>query len=150
MISELFDNTDGFDENAWERFFCRVDKLAAGKWDLVARKAKRTTKQNNSMWKFCTMIADELNGVGAPHKTLSILDGRLVEFDWDKDLVKKCIWNPVQKAKTGKESSTKLTTVQVDEIAKPIIKLLTKEYGFGLLFPSKLSQHLEKEAQKQG
>lgn len=149
MISQLFDTTGGGDPASWLKFSLAVDRLAPGKWELVARKPKRTTKQNNSMWKFCRMVAAELNGVGATHKTLSILDGRIIAFEWDEELVKKCIWNPVQMARTGKKSSTKLTTVEVDKIAKPIIDLLTKEFGFGLLFPSKLSQHLEKEAQKQ-
>jgi len=148
MISQLFDTTNGEALIAKEKFFLSVDGLAPGKWELVARKPKRTVKQNNAMWKFCRQIAAELNGVGAKHKTLSILDGRIVEFEWDEDLVKMNIWNPVQFGATGKKSSTKLTTVEIDKIAKPIIDLLAKEFHFGLLFPSQLSITLEKEAQE--
>lgn len=143
-----FDKKNGLKKKDLARILDAIEDLPNSLWELVFRKPKITTPQMRALHKFCADVAAELNGIGIRFKSVSVLSGNIIEADWDKDLVKERIWRPVQLSILKKKSTTKLTTTEVDKVAKPIMDLLYERFGIGLLFPSKLSQHLEKEAEK--
>ena len=143
-----YDKTKGFNSEDWNKIVNEVRDLPNSLWEIEIRKPTRSNLQNKSLHLFCHQIAAELNGVGATCQSISVLDGKKVEEDWDTSLVKERIWRRTQMAKLGKKSTTALKTDELDIVAGPIIKLLCKKFGFGLLFPSQLSLQLEKDAKK--
>lgn len=142
----LFDKTNGFNIKDFQKLSLAIQELPNSLWEIEIGKPKRTGRQNKALHKFCSIVASELNGVGATFKSISILNGTILEAEWDERLVKEHIWRPVQVALLKKKSTTSLKTNELDTVAKPIIDTLTKKFGFGLLFPSQLSLQLEEEA----
>ena len=94
----------------------------------------RTARQNSALHVYFGMIADELNDLGLEFQ-YNGLNGSIFEMRYTPHLVKEFIWKPIQQAKFDIESTTKITTKQIDEI----IDVLTKffgERGIVLEFPS--------------
>lgn len=90
-------------------------KQALIRWKLKAVYAKfwrmtgqRTEQQNKSLHLYCEMLAKELNDAGI---SIQLFLKETVELEFTKDSVKELIWRPVQKALTGKDSTTKLDKV---------------------------------------
>lgn len=77
----------------------------------------RTLKQNKSLHLLFQLLAEELNERG-------LYIGQVIKFEspWNKDRVKELIWREVQKKQTGKESTTQLTTSEINEIFTTIHK----------------------------
>ncbi len=90
----------------------------------------RTTKQNAALHKLFQELADELNDRG-------LYVGQVIRFDapWDGPRVKELIWREVQKKVTGKQSTTKLTTREIDQVFEVIHRALS-EKGVDIEFPS--------------
>jgi len=90
----------------------------------------RTLKQNRALHKFFSELADELNDRG-------MYIGKVIKIDaqWNGDRVKELIWREVQKKMTGKASTTKLTTKEIDEIFE-VLQLAFANKGIDLQFPS--------------
>ena len=107
----------------------------------------RTAQQNKALHKFFTDIASELNGIGIPAKTISLVSGAVIEQEWNLNLVKALIWVPVQKAILGSDSTRLLKTDEIDKISRPILQFLGKQ-GIGIMFPSQESLHLENESRR--
>lgn len=91
---------------------------------------QRTLKQNRALHLFFTQLADELNDRGQ-------YIGQVIRIDaqWNGDRVKELIWREVQKKLTGKESTTKLTTKEIDEIFGVLHHAFANK-GIQLEFPS--------------
>lgn len=141
-----FDTSDGtFDQKSWEELCEYLCGIADGKWEIDVRKPKRTIKQNSAMHLFFQMVADELNGVGVPFTTKSITKNVEIEHEWTGTMVKEFIWRPIQIAKLGVGSTTGLSTVQIDEVADPIIRWLGTAHGIGVQFPSEIERQAEQE-----
>lgn len=143
-----FDKTNGFNHKDWNAIVEHAMELPKSRWEVSFGKPGITSPQMRSMWLFCTNLAVELNSIEKYLVIKSILTGLDIEKQWDKDRIKEHIWNPVMEKATGKKSSTKLTTKEVDEVADPIIKTMKDAFNLRLLFPSQLSKHLEKQAEK--
>ena len=75
---------------------------------------KRTTKQSNSMWLYCTQLAEILNDAGLTLHMEYL--GKSCEVEWNKDLVMDRLWRPVQLTITGQKSTTKIDRAEVNEI----------------------------------
>ncbi len=93
--------------------------------------AQRTLTQNNSLHLLFEQLADVLNESG-------LYVGQIIKFDapWNKDRVKELIWREVQKKMTGKDSTTTLTTKEIDEIFEVIHQAFTNK-GIDIpMFPS--------------
>ena len=120
--------------------------LDIGKYILELKKPQRTNPQNRAIHLFFRQLAAELNGIGVTCKFSSILKDVFLEKEWDEHTIKEFIWRPVQKAVLGKDSTTQLSTTDIDRIAKPIIQALGYKYNLGLVFPSQLSKQLEDES----
>jgi hypothetical protein len=96
---------------------------------------QRTLTQNASLHLFCKLLADALNDGGFDFRTF-VKEGYPVPFN--EDLVKNHIWRPVQKAITGKESSTKPETHEY-ALIYDALNMKLAEHGIYVPWPSKES-----------
>lgn len=106
------------------------------------RKAKqRTERQNRALHQLFTMIADTLNESGHDmRRTLK----HTVDIPWQPDTVKEFLWRPVQKAQLQKESTTELTTKDIDAVFETLNRHLGDKLGVHIPFPS-IDAVLDKE-----
>lgn len=80
-----------------------------------------------------TQLAEELNDAGLDmRKTLK----PTVDIPWNGKTIKEYLWRPIQKAQLGKESTTELTTKEIDLIFETILRHLGDKFGVSLEFPS--------------
>jgi hypothetical protein len=93
----------------------------------------RTDKQNKALHLYFTHLAEELNNAGYDmRKTLK----PSVEIPWNSKTVKEFLWRPVMKAQLGKESTTELTTKEIDLIFDTLNRHLSEKFGVSVMFPS--------------
>lgn len=94
----------------------------------------RTLKQNNALYKYFSMLSEELNSAGLDvQKTLS----PKLEHPWNAELVKELIWRPVQEACLGKKSTTELSKQKdIDVIYDVINRHMGQNFGIYVPFPS--------------
>lgn len=92
---------------------------------------KRTLKQNNSLWKYFEMLGDALNDAGLDQKKVITVD-----IPWNKNSVHEWLWKPVQKAQLLKESTTELTTAEVDKVYETVNRLMAEKFDLHVPFPS--------------
>ena len=90
----------------------------------------RTTKQNKALHLFFSQLADELNDRGQYISKVIRIDA-----PWDGARVKELIWREVQKKMTGKESTTQLTTKEINEIFEAIHLALANK-GIEIQWPA--------------
>lgn len=90
----------------------------------------RTNQQNNALHLMFEQLANELNDRG-------MYIGQVIRFDapWNATRVKELIWREVQKKMTGKQSTTELTTKEIDQIFEVIHQALASK-GIEVDFPS--------------
>lgn len=94
---------------------------------------QRTLQQNKALHVLFTLLADELNTAGLDmRKTLK--PG--VDIPWNGKTVKEFLWRPIQQAQLGKESTTELTTKEIDEVFETINRHLGEKFGLHVPFPS--------------
>jgi len=93
----------------------------------------RTLRQNRAMHLMFTQLADELNDAGLDmRKTLK----PAIDIPWNGDRVKEFLWRPIMKAQLAKESTTELTTKDIDRIFETIVRHLGEKFGLIIEFPS--------------
>ena len=92
----------------------------------------RTALQNRSLHLMFKQLAELLNTYGLK------CDDKIIDIDvpWSAVSVKENIWRPVQKAFSGKESTTELSTTDIDDIFKVIINSVSQRTGENLQWPS--------------
>ena len=95
--------------------------------DELKPNIKRTIPQNSSLHLDCKIIAEKLNESG---KDMKAVLKDTVDIPWDKDSVKKFLWKPIMKAKTGKESTTELnkTNGEINKIHDILMKHLGEKH----------------------
>lgn len=94
--------------------------------DNQSEQKQRTLQQNRSLHLFYTHLAEALNQSGYDMKrTLK----ETVDIPWTPDTVKKFLWKPIQEAQLGKESTTELTTKEIDEICDTLTRHLGDKLG---------------------
>lgn len=102
---------------------------------------KRTLTQNNALHLMFDQLAEKLNDAGFDmKKTLK----PSIDIPWSKMSVKEYLWRPVQKAQLGKESTTDLTTKEIDEVFETLCRHLRQKLGIEIHFPSIETQIMEK------
>lgn len=94
---------------------------------------QRTLTQNAALHLFCCKVSDALNDAGFDFRTF-IREGYPVPFN--EALVKEHIWRPIQKAITGKESTTKPETHEY-AIIYDTLNLKLAEHGIHVPWPCK-------------
>lgn len=93
----------------------------------------RTLTQNKAIHVLFEHLATELNEAGLDVRTTLKED---FEIPWNSRLVKELIWKGVLKAYTGKESTTQMTTKEIDQIFEIIARHLAQRFGLSIEFPS--------------
>ena len=95
---------------------------------------QRTLQQNRSLHLYFTMLADELNAAGYDMRR-TLKPG--VDIPWTPDNVKEFLWKPLQHAYLDKESTTELTTKEIDKVYDVLNRHLGETTGVTVVFPSK-------------
>lgn len=94
---------------------------------------KRTNQQNRALHLFFTHLAKELNEAGLDmRRTLK----EEVAIPWNADTVKDFLWRPIQLAQVQKESTTELSTKDIDAIYDTLTRYLGEKHGVFTEFPS--------------
>lgn len=97
------------------------------------KQKQRTRSQNAALHLMFTHLADELNNAGFDMKrTLK----ESVDIPWNDKTVKEYLWRPIQQALLSKESTTELTTKEIDEVFDTLNKHLGEKLGIHVPFPS--------------
>ena len=78
-------------------------------------------------------LAKELSDAGLDMKK-TLKPG--IEIPWNDKTIKEFIWRPVMKAQLGKESTTELTTRDIDKVFTTINRHLGEKFGIDIEFPS--------------
>tara|TARA_R100000541_G_scaffold26713_1_gene36080 strand:+ start:54 stop:515 length:462 start_codon:yes stop_codon:yes gene_type:complete len=94
--------------------------------ELKKVKEKRTDQQNRSLHLFFTIISRELNELGLEYIYFG-LKGTEIHLMYTPELVKNFFWKPIQIALFDFESTTKLTTEQINKISDVIIKFFAEK-----------------------
>ena len=100
----------------------------------LAMTDQRTIPQNNSLHLFCKMVAEELNDAGY---TVNMVMKENWDVSWTAGLVKELIWKGFLKAKYNKDSTTEMTTKEVDAVYNDININLAEKFGISLEFPDR-------------
>jgi len=93
---------------------------------------QRSGQQNKALHVYCRLVADALNDAGYDFR-LFLKEGYPVPFT--PELVKDHFWRPVQKALTGKESTTKPERAEYTQIYEVLNRKLA-EHGIHVPWPS--------------
>ena len=101
----------------------------------------RTSQQNRALHKLFSIIADMLNDLGMTYK-YSGVSGREFEIPYNGSIVKDYFWRPIQIALTNKQSTTELSTQEMNEVFNVICKFFS-DLGHQLYFPSANWQSFE-------
>jgi len=98
----------------------------------------RTIKQNASLHVYCELLAEALNDAGYDMKKTLKPE---VDIPWRKESVKEHLWKPIQKALTGKESTTDISTVEPSEIYDVLNRHIGEKFGVHVDWPSIETQY---------
>lgn len=80
------------------------------------------------------LLADELNNAGLDMK--KVLKPS-VDIPWTPFSVKDHLWRPIQQAMEGKESTTELTTVDIQDVYLVLSRHISEKFGVNVDWPSK-------------
>ena len=94
---------------------------------------QRTLKQNKSLHKFFTILAQDLNDAGLDQRKV-LKPG--IEIPWTSATIKAQLWKPIQDVMLEKESTTELTTKEVNQVYEVLIRHLGEKFGITTAFPS--------------
>lgn len=93
----------------------------------------RTQRQSNALHLYFEMLAEALSGAGLDmRKTLK----PTIEIPWNKETVKEYLFKPIMKAQLNKESTTEMTTKEVDQVIETLNRHLGEKFGLHIPFPS--------------
>jgi len=87
---------------------------------------QRTLQQNKSLHKLFQLIADELNAKGYTVKFVVDKMKTNAEVPWCGASVKEVLWRPIQKALTGNQSTTEISTVEPTDIHQALMHWLVE------------------------
>ena len=113
---------------------CQRFKEFGANVELKKVNKTRTTTQNKALHLYFTFIADQLTEKNIEYEWKGI-KGMILSCNYNGQIVKDFLWRPIQKQLFKKESTTELTTIEINEI----IDILSKAFahiGITILFPS--------------
>ena len=140
MKTKQFEVTKDFNTEVWGWISDTFQKLPTGKWTCTFKKPTRTLKQNSALHLWFGLLAREMSIAGVP--LFVTIGSRKMERLWNADTVKREIYHPVMKSITEKESTAKLTTKEVDQVAEPITQWLADEWKIIVPFPNEYERQL--------
>ncbi len=96
-------------------------------------KKRRTSQQNRALHLYFTLLATALNDAGMDmRKTIR----RDVDIQWTSYSIKEFLWKPLQKALTGKKSTARIKTKDIDKVYDALNKVIGERTGVSVEFPS--------------
>lgn len=126
----------------WKEFsayLASTDSSATYEIDIV-KKRGRTLPQNRSLWKWLTMLSQQLNDAGFDRiKTLQALKNEPdVEIPNSKDSIYSDFWLKIQNAMLPElEGSSELDTKQISEVYEVANRYSIKVFGISIPWPDK-------------
>lgn len=96
-------------------------------------KETRSSQQNRALHKYFTLIADELNELGQEFCYTGI-SGKELSLQYTPTIIKEMFWKPIQMTMFETNTTTKLTTEQMNLIIEVFSKFFA-ERGVELNFP---------------
>jgi hypothetical protein len=93
----------------------------------------RTQQQNKALHVYFTLISHELNEIGMEFSYTGLNENDF-SLRYTPEIVKEFIFKPIIRTMFGLKSTTKLTTIQIDETIDVITKFFG-EKGISLDFP---------------
>jgi len=103
-------------------------------WHILER--TRSDQQRKAIEVFCRQLAWALNDAGMDQRKVFALMRDGVQIPWRQQSVKDSLWRQIQKAVVEKDSSTRLTTSEVDKVYSVLNRWLGQEMGIHVPFPS--------------
>jgi hypothetical protein len=94
----------------------------------------RSDQQNKSIHVYCEELANKFNEAGLDARKVLKPD---VHIPWNKEMVKRLIWKPVQDAMFDKYSTTKLSRTEVSEVYEVLNRHTAERFGISVPFPTK-------------
>ncbi len=94
---------------------------------------KRTNLQNNSLHLFFRKLAEHLNEHGLDQR---VVLKKSIEIPWTEQAIKEQIWKPLQKQLLKKDSTTELTTVEINKVFSFLNKHFAEKWQVVEEFPS--------------
>jgi len=101
----------------------------------------RTLQQNKALHKYLAELAEALNDAGLDMKAV-LKPG--VSIPWTMEMAKEHIWKPVQNIMLDKDSTTELSTTDVDAIYQVISRHMAEKFGVSVAFPDRFSMAEER------
>ncbi len=96
------------------------------------RNKKRTLTQNSAIHKYFELLADGLNDAG-----YDVTSTIKIPVSFTPDTVKKYLFKPVMTALfPDKNSTTELSTIEVNQVYEELNRLTGEKFGVSLVFPS--------------
>ena len=94
---------------------------------------RRTDKQRNAIEVYCAHVADEMNAAG--HGLKAVLEQKVLDVPCTQENMKEIVFKGLTLAMFNKDSTTKLTTVEVNEVYEVMNRWLGEKFGVYVPFP---------------
>lgn len=105
---------------------------------MEQKQNQRTIQQNKALHKYFDLLAQALNEAGYDmRKTLK----QDIEIPWNTETIKNYLWRPIQEAQLRKESTTELTTKDIDKVYDTLNRHLGTKFGIHISFPCEESEN---------
>jgi hypothetical protein len=114
---------------------CEYLKSKGSTVDLIVKQNTRTTTQNSALHLLYSIMSNQLNEMGLEFHYFG-LKGQVLCTRYTTVIIKEHFWRPLQIALFDIKSTTKINTIQINEIMDVIIKWFG-EKGVVIEFPSK-------------
>jgi len=102
--------------------------------ELKEIKQTRSNQQNRALHLYFTFISEQLVDMGAEFRYMGV-KGVELSMPYTPDIVKNFFWRPIQKALFDHESTTELTSFEIDKIIDVVNKFFG-EKGVPIVWPS--------------
>lgn len=94
---------------------------------------QRTLLQNKALHLYFTHLSETLNDAGLDMRKV-LKPG--IDIPWTSKNIKEFLWRPIQKSLLQKDSTTELTTVDIDRVLDILHRHLGEKFGVAQEFPS--------------
>lgn len=122
----------------------RLAMADGGDYEVTIKKvSKRTKLQNKSLWKWLTMLAEQMNDAGYDRiKTLEVLKKcENVEIPNTKDSLYNEYWLPVQRhVVPDKKGSSDLDTKEIQQVYETMNRHCSDTFKIGIPWPDRFNQ----------